>query len=142
MKLILPIKLPVIGLLLLNSIFSLPVLANTSPSVVTTINGVSSAATINFGQSVTLTSTATDPDGNLYLADIWWDQGNGSMWTNTSMAWGSYAANAVGWSNFVGNHGNLPAQVGTNSMSATFTAQSGGKAYVFLGTGSDAAGAW
>ncbi len=71
---------------------------NNPPSGLFTINGSASSATVTFGQTATLASSVTDPDGNLTVHSFWWDQGSGLYWTHPYLTW-SYPPNSSGWLN-------------------------------------------
>jgi len=107
--------------------------ADQAPSGSFTIDGAASGKTIAFGQTVSLASTLSDPDGHLSSHSFWWDQGSGLYWTNPWVVW-SYPADATGWSNPV-NPG-YDASGTSSTRSADFLAWRPGS-FVFHAAGGD-----
>jgi hypothetical protein len=73
-------------------------IANRAPSGTFTINGSGSNATVAFGQTVSIASTVSDPDGNMSVHSFWWDQGSSLYWTHPYRDW-NYPPNTAGWLN-------------------------------------------
>jgi hypothetical protein len=74
------------------------------------INGSSNNSTIEFGQTVPVTSSITDGDSNLTGHIFYWDQGNNWLWVHPFLNGGTYAYNRDGWLNL---------NLGTNGESAS-----------------------
>ena len=71
---------------------------NRAPTGSFTIDGVGANKTITYGQTVRISSSVSDADGNMTVHSYWWDQGNGLYWTHPLREW-TYPANMDGWSN-------------------------------------------
>ncbi len=71
---------------------------NRAPSGTFTVNGSAGNSSITFGQSVAVSSSVSDPDGNISVHSFWWDQGSGLYWTHPFITW-TYAPNSAGWFN-------------------------------------------
>lgn len=105
-----------------------------APTGFFTIDGVGADKTITAGQTVTLTSTMTDPDGNLANHSFWWDLGNGTYWANPWIAW-SVAANSTGWSSLSGAGWSVPSGY-SDTISGNWTGYAAGT-YHFHSAGGD-----
>lgn len=96
-----------------------------SPNVAPVSNISASASTIGFGQSVTVTGTISDADGNLYAHGILRLRDDGATWLRPSTApdysrtgWNSFAVDTgIVWSSV--NHVNDTASGGSSSRSAS-----------------------
>ncbi len=73
-------------------------IVNRPPSGTFTVNGSAGNSSITFGQTVSVSSTVTDADGNLTIHSFWWDQGSGLYWTHPLITW-NYPPNTDGWLN-------------------------------------------
>ncbi len=104
-----------------------------------TINFTISQTTINIGDTITLTSTASDRNGDLTRHSFWWDQGAGLSWTSPLFDW-DYPAKGTGWGNI--SNQNQEIYNGANqTITATWTAPAPG-AYYFHSNAHDSRGYW
>ena len=94
---------------------------NVLPVVTLTANGVSTASSINFGQSIAVSAAATDSDGNLQYHGIMVQNPTPAMvkFPGTNYAWwGSYSDSTV-WTSISQPVGNTVTNGSTNSITGT-----------------------
>lgn len=106
-----------------------------SPNVDFTI----SATTAYIGQTLSLTSAATDVNGDLAFHSFWWDQGQGMTWTAPQFDY-DYPADDTGWSN-ISNSAGYVANGNGQTITANWTAPGPGT-YLFHSNAYDSRGGW
>lgn len=113
---------------------------NRAPTLTFTVDGATADKTIIVGDTITLSSTITDPDGNANYHSIWWDLGTNSQWANAWVAWNPFPISATGWSAMSANSP-TPSNGSNSTVSAKWTPTAPGT-YLFHAAGGDTAGAW
>jgi hypothetical protein len=104
------------------------------------LNFTVSQSTIYVGETITLTSAASDPNNDMAFHSFWWDQGVGAPWTSPQFEWEGVEPSNAGWSSISNYNGAVSNSAG-QTITANWTAFMPGT-YYFHSNAYDSRGGW